>query len=79
MPVYFIFMSGETITINTASYISEVVEVTSDVLLDFLIGCGVDAMRRVVDDIPRGSILEELSPVAMLVGETTPARVVVDS
>lgn len=52
---------------------------TSDVLLDFLIGCGIDAMRRVVDDIPPGSIREELSPITMLVSETTPARVAVDS
>lgn len=70
---------GETTTINTAPYISEVIEVTSDVLLDFLIGCGIDAMRRVVDDIPPGSIREELSPITMLVSETTPARVAVDS
>jgi hypothetical protein len=78
-PAYFLFMPGEMAPINMASCIPELVDVPSDVLFDFLVSCSVDALKRVVDDIPPSSTLEEFSPIAMLVDEAAPARVAIGS
>ena len=63
---YFFFMATETAFIDTSSYISEIVEVHSDVLVDLLVMLAV--MFNVVAP---SSTLEGLSIIAVLVSETT--------
>ena len=57
-------MAPEAMLIDTPSCILEVVDVCSNILIDFLVG-----LARVVDTVPPSSDLEELSIITMLVGE----------
>ena len=49
-PAYFLFMPRETAPIDMTSCISEVVDVCSDILIDFLV-----VLARVVDMVPPSS------------------------
>ena len=49
-PAYFLLMSGETAPIDMTSCILEVVDVCSDILIDFLV-----VLARVVDMVPPSS------------------------
>ena len=64
--MYFFFMVRKTALVDTSSRISEIVEVCSDVLVDFLV-----MLARVVDAVAPGSPLERLSIIAVLVGKMT--------
>ena len=63
-PAYF-FMVRETVPVDMTSCVSEIVDVSSNVFVDFLI-----VLARVVDAVPPSSPLEGLSIVTMLIGET---------
>ena len=65
MPAYFLFMARETTPVDVASCIPEVVDVCSDILVDFLV-----VLARVVDAVPPSSPLEGLSIVTLLIGKT---------
>jgi hypothetical protein len=78
-PVYFLFMLGEMAPINMASCISEVVDVCSDILFNFLVSCGIDVLRRVVDNVPPSSAIEELSTIVLLVDEAALAMAAIGS
>ena len=71
---YFFFMARKMALVNTSLRISEIVEVCTDVLVDFLV-----MLARVVDAVALSSPREGLFIVAMLVGEATPARVAIRS
>ena len=71
---YFFFMARKMALVDTSSRISEIVEVCSDVLVDFLV-----MLARVVDAVAPGSPLERLSIIVVLVGEMTLARAVIRS
>ena len=49
-PAYFLFMARETAPVNMTSCILEIVDVRSDILVDFLI-----MLARVVDTVPPSS------------------------
>ena len=66
MVAYFFFMARETAPVDMTSCIPEVVDVRSDVLVDFLV-----VLARVVDAVAPSSPLERLSIIAVLVGEAT--------
>ena len=74
MVAYFFFMARETALVDMTSRISEIVDVRSDVLVDFLV-----VLARVVDAVAPSSPLERLSIVVVLVGEMTLARAVIKS
>ena len=58
-------MAREIVPIDMTSCIPEVVEVCSDILIDFLV-----VLARVVDTVPPSSPLEGSSLITMLVGKT---------
>ena len=70
----FLFMPRETAPIDVTSCIPEVVDVCSDILIDFLV-----VLARVVDTVPPSSPLEVLSIITMLVGEMDSAGVAIGS
>ena len=74
MLAYFLFMPRETTPIDVTSCIPEVVDVFSDILIDFLV-----VLVRVVDMVPPSSPLEGLSIITMLVGEKASARAAIGS
>ena len=74
MAAYFFFMATETSLVDMSSHVSEIVEVCSDVLVDFLV-----ELARVVDVIAPGSPLKRLSIITVLVGEMTLAGVAIRS
>ena len=47
MPAYFLFMARETSPVDMTSRVSKIVDVRSDILVDFLI-----MLARVVDVVP---------------------------
>ena len=57
-------MVGETAPVDMTSCVPEVIDVCSDVLIDFLV-----VLARVVDVVPPSSPLEGLSIITMLIGE----------
>ena len=59
-------MATEAAFVDTSSCISKIVEVCSDVLVDFLV-----VLARVVDAVAPGSSLERLSIIVVLVGKMT--------
>ena len=63
MAAYFFFMATETLLVDMSSRVSEIVEVCSNVLFDFLVVLAVMVAPT--------SALEGLPVVAVLVGETT--------
>ena len=65
MVAYFFFMATEAVLVNMSSRVLEIVEVRSDVLVDFLVA--------------HSSPLERLYIITMLVGEAAPAREVIRS
>ena len=65
-PMHFFFMVRETTSVDMTSRVSKIVDVCSDVLVNFLV-----VLARVVDAVAPSSPLERLSIVAVLVGETT--------
>ena len=67
-------MARETTLVDMSSCVSEIVEVRSDVLVDFLVMLG-----KVFDAVAPSSPLERLSVIAVLVGEITSARAVIRS
>ena len=67
-------MLRETAPIDMTSCIPEVVDVCSDILIDFLV-----VLVRVVDMVPPSSPLEGLSIITMLVGETAFAGAAIGS
>ena len=71
---YFFFMTTEAALVDTSSCVSEIIEMHSDVLVDFLV-----LLARVVDAVPPSSSLEGLSVITVLVGETTSAGAVIRS
>ena len=64
-------MVRKMVLVDTSSRVLEIIEVCSDVLVDFLV-----VLARVVDVVAPSSPLERLSIIAVLVGETTLARTV---
>ena len=68
---YFFFMARKTALVDTSSCVSKIVEVRSDVLVDFLV-----VLARVVDAVHP---LERLSIIAVLVGEMTLAGAAIRS
>ena len=74
MPAYFLLMPRETVPIDMTSCILEVVDVSSDILIYFLV-----ELARVVDMVPPSSPLEGLSIITMLVGETASAGAAIRS
>ena len=74
MSAYFLFMARETGPIDMTSCIPEVVDVRSNVLIDFLV-----VLARVVDVVSPSSPLEGLSIMKMLFGETAFAQAVIGS
>ena len=74
MAAYFFFMVRKTALVDPSSRTSEIVEVCSDVLIDFLV-----VLARVVNMVAPGSPLERLSIIAVLVGEMTLARAAIRS
>ena len=74
MAAYFFFMVRETTLVDMTSHILEIVDVRSDVLVDFLV-----MLARVVDAVAPGSPLERLSIIVVLVDETTLAGAVIRS
>ena len=73
-PAYFFFMARETALVDMTSRVSEIVDVRSDVLVDFLV-----VLARVVDAVPPSSPMEGLSIVMLLVGEMTSTRAAIRS
>ena len=67
-------MVRETVPVDMTSCVSEIVDVRSDVLVDFLV-----VLARVVDAVAPSSPLERLSIVTVLVGETTSAGAAIRS
>ena len=67
-------MVRETTPVEMTSRVSEIVDVRSDVLVDFLI-----VLVRVVDAVPPSSPLEGLSIITMLVGEMASAGAAIGS
>ena len=67
-------MARETALIDMSSRVSEIVEVRSNVLVDFLV-----MLTRVVDAIAPSSPMERLSIIAVLVSEMTSARAAIRS
>jgi len=61
---YFLFMARETAPIDMTSRIPEIVDVRSDILVDFLV-----ELARVVVMVPLSSLLEGLSIITMSVGK----------
>ena len=61
-------MARETTPINMTSCILEIIDVRSDILVDFLV-----VLAREVDAVPPSSPLEGLSIITLLIGETTSA------
>ena len=47
MPMYFLFMAREMAPVDMMSRVSEIVDVRSDILVDFLV-----MLARVVDTVP---------------------------
>ena len=74
MPAYFLFMARETTPINIASCVPEIVDVCSDILVDFLV-----VLARVVDAVPPSSPLEGLSIIMLLIGEMASAGAAIGS
>ena len=72
--VYFFFMAREKAPVNMMSRVSEIVDVRSDVLVDFLV-----VLVRVVNVVAPSSPLERLSIMVVLVSETTSAGAVIRS
>ena len=71
---YFFFMARKTALVDTSSRVSKIVEVPSDVLVDFLAG-----LAGVVDAVAPRSPLERLSIIAVLIGEMASAGVAIRS
>ena len=74
MVAYFFFMARETAVVDMTSRVSEIVDVRSDILVDFLV-----VLAGVVNAVAPSSPLERLSIIAVLVGEMTLARAVIRS
>ena len=71
---YFFFMARETAPFDMTSRVPEIIDVLSDILVDFLV-----MLARVVDAVPPGSPMEGLSIVMLLVGEMASARTTIGS
>ena len=67
---YFFFMVTEAAFVDTSSFISKIVEVHSDVLVDLLVVLAV-----MFNEVAPSSALEGLPVVAVLVGEATWAAI----
>ena len=67
-------MARETVLVDTSLRVSKIVEVRSNVLVDFLV-----VFARVIDAVAHSSLLERLHIIMMLVGEVAPTRVVIRS
>ena len=74
MAAYFFFMVREMVLVNMTLRVSEIVDVRSNILVNFLVVLG-----RVVDAVAPSSPLKRLSIIAVLVGKTTLARVAIRS
>ena len=74
MAAYFFFMVREMALVDMTSRVSKIVDVCSDVLVNFLV-----VLARVVDAVAPSSPLERLSIVAVLVGEMTSAGAAIRS
>ena len=74
MAAYFFFMARKTALVDTSSRVLEIVEVRSNVLVDFLV-----MLAMVVDAVAPSSPLERQCIITMLVGETTLAGAVIRS
>ena len=66
MASYFFFMATKTALVDTTSRVLEIVEVGSDILVDFLV-----MLARVFEAVAPSSPLEGLSVVVVLVNEMT--------
>ena len=73
-PVYFLFMVRGMMPVDMTSCIPEIVDVRSDILVDFLV-----VLVRVVDAVPPSSPLEGLSIITLLIGEMASARAAIGS
>ena len=73
-PAYFLFMPREIAPVDMMSRVLEIVDVRSDILVDFLV-----ELARVVDTVPPSSPLEGLSIITMLVGEMASAGTAIGS
>ena len=71
---YFLFMAREMTSIDMRSCIPEIVDVRSDILVDFLV-----MLVRVVDMGPPSSPLEGSSMITMLIGETSSTGMTIGS
>ena len=71
---YFFFMVRKTALVDTSSRVSKIVEVRSDVLVNLLV-----MLAGVFNAVAPSSLLEGLSIVAVLVGETTLAGAAIRS
>ena len=71
---YFFFMATEATFVDVSLCISEIVDVCSDVLVDFLV-----VLVRVVNVVAPSSPLERLSIIAVLVSEMTLAGAAIRS
>ena len=74
MSGYFFFMARETAPVDMTSRVSEIVDVCSDILVDFLV-----MLARVVDTLPPSSPLEGSSIITVSVGEMASAEVAIGS
>ena len=63
-PAYFLFMARETTLVDMTLRVLEIVDVRSDILVNFLV-----VLARVVDAIAPRPPLERLSIITMLFGE----------
>ena len=71
---YFFFMAREMALIDMTSRVSEIVDVHSDILVDFLV-----KLAKVVDTVPPSSPLEGLSIIMILIDKTASARAAIGS
>ena len=67
-------MARETAPVDMTSHVTEIVDVRSDILVDFLV-----MLARVVDVVPPSSLLEGLSIITMLVDEMASAGAAIRS
>ena len=67
-------MARETALVDMTSRVLKIIDVRSDILVDFLV-----VLAREVDAVPPSSPLEGLSIIAMLIGETASAGAAIGS
>ena len=67
-------MATEASLVDTSSCVSKIVDVLSDIMVDFLV-----ELVRVVDMVPPSNPLEGLSIIMILVGEMTSAGAAIRS